>query len=58
MDMVLLSVLSCPVCGGKLLFDQQEQVLMCRLDRLGFSIVHGVPKLKQNQAFKLKEEYL
>ena len=56
MDMVLLSVLACPVCGGKLLFDQQEQNLLCRADRLGFSIVNGVPNMKCCQAFKINEE--
>jgi uncharacterized protein len=58
MNMVLLSILSCPRCGGKLLFDQQEQLLLCHFDRLGFSISQGIPQLKLSQAFELKEEHL
>jgi uncharacterized protein len=54
MDMVLLSILACPLCGGKLLYDQQEQALLCRFDRLGFLIQAGIPLLKPNQAFMLK----
>ena len=53
MDMVLLSILACPLCGGKLLFDQQDQVLLCRFDNVGFHIHDGVPLLKPSQSFSL-----
>jgi uncharacterized protein len=51
MDMVLLSVLACPTCGGKLLYDQQGQVLLCDFDHVGFNIESGIPHLKRSQAF-------
>ena len=53
MDMVLLSVLACPICGGKLLYDQQEQKLLCNFDQKAFSVEFGIPLLKQAQACAL-----
>ena len=46
MDLVLLELLACPACGGKLLYDQQDQQLLCRLDCVAFTIQQGVPIMK------------
>ena len=53
MDMVLLSILACPLCGGKLLHDSKKQVLVCGFDRMGFLIQSYIPLLKPSQAFLL-----
>ena len=53
MDMVLLSVLACPTCGGKLLYDQQDQKLVCHFEQKAFSAQFGIPLLKQDQACAL-----
>ena len=54
MDMVLLSILACPICGGKLLYDQQDQLLLCHVDQVGFCVKEGVPMLKPCQSFAIE----
>ena len=58
METLLLELLACPVCRGKLLYDQQDQRLVCRLDRLIFLIEEGVPMMSLNHAVKISEESL
>ena len=46
MDLVILNLLACPRCGGKLLYDQQGNQLVCRQEDLIFLIQDGVPLMK------------
>ncbi len=36
MDHRLLEIIACPVCNGKLWYNQEKQELICKLDNLGF----------------------
>ncbi len=49
-DAILLAILACPVCGGKLLYDQQDQQLVCQYNKLLFCIREGVPYIKVKDA--------
>ena len=49
-DGILLTMMACPVCGGKLLYDQQDQQLVCHYDKLLFPIHEGVPYIKVKDA--------
>ena len=53
MDTRLLDILACPVCKGPLQFHRSEQVLVCRLDRLGYPIRDGVPVMLEEEARQL-----
>lgn len=53
MDHRLLEIIACPVCNGKLFFDKEKQELICRADRLIFSIRDGIPVLLEAEARKL-----
>ena len=53
MDARLLELIACPVCRGKLLYDQQDQELICREDRLMFKINEGVPVMHMDSASSL-----
>ena len=38
MDHRLLEIIACPVCNGKLWFNQEKQELTCKLDNLAFPL--------------------
>ena len=56
MDKTLLEILACPVCKGELLFDQGNQELICRFDRLAFPIHNEIPIMLESRARRLSLE--
>ncbi len=50
MDKRLLDILACPLCKGPLVHDRDQQLLVCRADRLAFPIRDGVPIMLQEEA--------
>ena len=50
MDTRLLEILACPVCKGPLQHHRVEQLLVCRMDRLGFPIRDGIPVMLEEEA--------
>lgn len=53
MDSRLLDILVCPICKGPLLYRKAEQELVCKADRLAFSIRDGIPVMLEEEARKL-----
>lgn len=53
MDKNLLEILACPICKGELLYDQGNQELVCRFDRLAYPIVNDIPVMLQSRARRL-----
>jgi uncharacterized protein len=53
MDTRLLDILACPVCKGPLQFRREQQVLVCRLDRLAYPIREEVPIMLEEEARQL-----
>jgi len=51
----MLAILACPLCKGKLLFDQEKQRLICRFDKLAYPVDHGIPILLPAAAQSLHE---
>lgn len=56
MDHRLLEIIACPVCSGKLWFNQKTQELICRPDGLAFPLREGIPVLLENEARQLSVE--
>ncbi|KEY91057.1 hypothetical protein CF67_04042 [Candidatus Photodesmus blepharus] len=58
MDHRLLEILACPVCKGKLIFNKENQELICQLDRLAYPVQAGIPVLLEFKArcISVKEE--
>ncbi|NOH96720.1 Trm112 family protein [Vibrio sp. 99-70-13A1] len=50
MDHRLLEIVACPVCKGKLTFDKDKQELICKVDRLAYTIKEGIPVLLETEA--------
>lgn len=56
MDHRLLEIIACPVCNGKLYFNQEKQELICKPDALAFPVRDGIPVLLENEARSLNLE--
>ena len=50
MDHRLLEIVACPVCNGKLWYNQEKQELICKLDNLAFPLRDGIPVLLETGA--------
>jgi len=56
MESRLLEIIACPVCNGKLYFNQEKQELICKADGLAFPVREGIPVLLENEARSLTVE--
>ena len=54
-DINLLGIIACPVCKGKLEFDKERDVLICKFDRQVYPINDSIPVLLEEQATALEE---
>jgi len=53
MDSRLLEILACPVCKGTLKYAREQQLLVCRMDRLAYPIRDDVPVMLEEEARQL-----
>lgn len=53
MDHRLLEIVACPVCKGKVVLDNENQELICKLDRLAYPIKEGIPVMLEVEARKM-----
>jgi uncharacterized protein len=53
MDARLLEILACPVCKGPLQYRREQDVLVCRLDRLSYPIRDDIPVMLEEEARQL-----
>ncbi len=56
MDKKLLAILACPICKGKIHFNQQAQELICYADALAFPIRDEIPVMLESEARSLSAE--
>ncbi len=56
MDNTLFEILACPLCKGELVYDQANQEIICRFDRLAFPVIHGIPVMLESRARHLSTE--
>ncbi len=56
MDKTLLEILACPICKGELLYDQTNQEMICRFDRLAYPIMNDIPIMLESRARRLSAE--
>jgi uncharacterized protein YbaR (Trm112 family) len=56
MDMKLIDILACPVCKGQLVYNKSGNELICRIDRLAYSIKDGIPVMLEEEARKMSLE--
>jgi uncharacterized protein YbaR (Trm112 family) len=53
LDNNALDILVCPVCKGKLVYDKEQQELICRFDKLAYPIAQNIPMMLVDRARKL-----
>lgn len=53
MNKKLLDILACPLCKGKLIYDEDKQELICRWDRLGYPVRDDIPVMLVDEARRL-----
>ena len=58
MDSKLLDILACPLCKGKLIYQKNQQELICKFDRLAFPIRDDIPVMLEKEARRLTLEEL
>ena len=56
MDKKLLDILACPVCKGALVYDKNNQELICKADRLAYPIRDDIPVMLEEEARKIPAE--
>ena len=58
MNEKLIEILACPLCKGKLLYDEKRLELVCRFDQLAYPIRQDIPIMLPEEARQLtsKEE--
>jgi uncharacterized protein YbaR (Trm112 family) len=56
MDSALLEILACPVCKGKLIYEAENDQLICRFDKLAYPVRDGIPIMVAEEAVRLKDD--
>lgn len=49
----MLSILACPSCKGKLVWNNDKTELVCRGEQLAYPVSNGIPALLANAAREL-----
>jgi len=55
MDKKLLDILVCPICKGSLIYNKDQQELICKRDRLAFPIRDDIPVMLEDEARTLDD---
>jgi uncharacterized protein YbaR (Trm112 family) len=53
LDARLLEIIACPICKGELVYDKNNQELICKLDRLAYQIKDDIPVMLEEEAREL-----
>lgn len=56
MDKKLLDILACPLCKSTLIYQQDNQELICKADRIAFPIRDEIPVMLEQEARELTED--
>lgn len=55
MDPKLLEILVCPICKGPLVYQKEQQELICRADRLAYPVRDDIPVMLADEARELND---
>ena len=55
-DKKLLEILACPICKSKLVYQAEHNELICKADRIAYSIKDDIPVMLEGEARQLTIE--
>lgn len=55
-DTKLLDILACPISKSPLIYDKENNELICKAERVAYAIVDDIPVLLESEARKLTLE--
>lgn len=55
-DTKLLNILACPISKSPLIYDKENNELICKAERIAYAIVDDIPVLLESEARKLTLE--
>ena len=55
-DKKLLEILACPICKSKLVYQQEQNELICKADRIAYAIKDDIPVMLEGEARQLTIE--
>jgi len=55
-DKKLLEILACPICKSKLEYQKEQNELVCKADRIAYSIKDDIPVMLEGEARQLTIE--
>lgn len=55
MNSKLLEILACPICKGKLIYDEESRELICRFDKLAYPVREDIPIMLPEEARQLTD---
>ncbi|MCF6323724.1 MAG: Trm112 family protein [Gammaproteobacteria bacterium] len=53
MDKKLLDILACPLCKGPLTYKEEDNELICKVDRLAYQVRDDIPVMLVDSAREL-----
>ncbi len=53
MDKKLLDILACPLCKGPLVYKEEDNELICKIDRLAYQVRDDIPVMLVDRAREL-----
>lgn len=56
MDKKLLDILACPLCKSPLIYNKEQQELICKADNLAFPVRDDIPVMLEDEARQLSFE--
>lgn len=55
-DKNLLNIIACPICKSKLVYNQDKNELICKVDRVAYAIKENIPVMLEGEARMLTLE--
>lgn len=55
-DKNLLNIIACPICKSQLIYNQDNNELICKVDRVAYAIKENIPVMLEGEARMLTLE--
>lgn len=56
MDKILLDILACPICKGKLIYCDATKEFICKFDKLAYPVRDNIPVMLPSEARHITDD--